>query len=105
MTCEHIGHKVYFYREQLKWSQNQLAKESGVSQSFISAIEKGEKIPTIIILSKICDALQITLSEFFSDACPLDHSSVMLIRLTNTLKKLSPEQIEALDNFLKTLKE
>lgn len=54
-------------REEKGISKNNLAKISGVAQSFISAIEAGQKQPTVDTLDRITKALDISLAEFFSD--------------------------------------
>ncbi len=46
-------------------SQEQLAKEIGVSRQTINAIEKGDYNPTINLCIAICKALDKTLDELF----------------------------------------
>ena len=46
------------------WTQNDLADESGVSQTHISAIENGnKKNPGIESIKKIADAFRLTVDE------------------------------------------
>ncbi len=45
----------------------QLSKLSGLSTSTISNMRKRNTIPSVATLEYICDALQITLSQFFAD--------------------------------------
>ncbi|WP_142415466.1 helix-turn-helix domain-containing protein [Hathewaya massiliensis] len=47
------------YREKKTLSQNKLAKKIGVSQSYLSAIEREEKSPTIRMLFKIAHELNV----------------------------------------------
>lgn len=47
-----------------------IATETGLSQPFISEIERGVKVPSIETLKAIAKALGITLSEFFSENKP-----------------------------------
>jgi transcriptional regulator with XRE-family HTH domain len=44
-----------------------LAKEAGVSVSMLSAIERGEKTPTVVVLSRIADGLGLSLSRLLAD--------------------------------------
>ncbi len=46
-------------------SQEELAREVGVSRQTISAIEKGDYNPTIRLCVKICKKLDRTLDELF----------------------------------------
>ncbi len=48
---------------QKQLSHNKLAKMSGVSQPFISAIVAGKKQPTLPIAKRLADALGVTLDE------------------------------------------
>ncbi len=48
-------------------SQEELAKEVGVSRQTISAIEKGDYNPTIRLCVAICKRLDRTLDELFWD--------------------------------------
>ena len=67
-----VASKIKKLREEANLSKNQLAKKAGISQSFISAIESNQKHPGIDVMEKICHALGITLSSFFSDDIPID---------------------------------
>jgi len=55
---------------QLRMARNQtlddLAGASGVSRAMISRIERGEASPTAQLLSRLCAALDLTLSAFFA---------------------------------------
>ncbi|CAM3045653.1 helix-turn-helix transcriptional regulator [Hathewaya histolytica] len=50
---------IKLFREKQKLSQNKLAKKSGISQSYLSALERNEKSPTVRILGRIADELNI----------------------------------------------
>lgn len=51
--------------EKRNWSVYQLAKRSGISQSTITNMERRKSGPSVSTLAKICDALGISLSQFF----------------------------------------
>lgn len=76
-----------------------LSKESQVEDSFLRALEKENiKNITVNVLSKICDALGVTLAEFFQDD-KVDFSSAGHKRLQLLIAKLSPKDIELLIAF------
>jgi DNA-binding XRE family transcriptional regulator len=60
--------QVIRLRKEQKWTQQQLAKASGVQQSEISRIERGQANPTFRTLQQIAQAVKKTLS--FVDATP-----------------------------------
>ena len=53
--------------KQRGWSYYKLAKESGISHSSLNYTMKHQHVPTINTLIKICNGLDITLSQFFDD--------------------------------------
>jgi len=51
------------WRRRQGWTQVQLANKVSASQSAISHIERGEKSPSVRLLHRICDALDLTPEE------------------------------------------
>ena len=60
-----IGKRITFFRTAKHYTVNKLATLSGISQSYLRDVELGKKKPTVEVLSYICDALDITLCDFF----------------------------------------
>ena len=99
-----ILERISELRQERNWSEYQLAKHSGLTQSTISSWYQKNLLPSIPSLEKICDAFQISLSQFFreeQEISPTLTSNQKL--LLDYCSKLSPDQIEALLAFLKTL--
>lgn len=95
--------RILYYRSQKKWSEYQLAEKSGLTQSTISSWYRKNMLPSISSLEKICNAFEITLSEFFSfedDNFSLTDMQKKLLIETN---RLTDKQKLALLDFLKTL--
>lgn len=95
--------RITQYRQQKGWSEYQLATNSGLTQSTISSWYRKDIVPSIPSLEKICNALGITLSQFFSE-------TETTLTLTDTQKQLleasvtlSEEQQLALIEFIKKL--
>ena len=49
------------HRERKGLSQNKLAKQLGITQTFLSEIERGRKNPSLEQFSRLCEALDIRL--------------------------------------------
>lgn len=61
-------------------------------------------LPTIPSLQKICDAFDITLSQFFMEEHEENHAlTENQIKLLQAATKLQPEQYEGLIKFIETL--
>lgn len=77
-------------------SQQELADEAEVTQSYISQICKGKKIPTIPMLIRLCDCLEVPISEFFPaqtppkvDNLPLTDEEIQLVRFYRSMDERS----------------
>ena len=57
---------------QLGYSQREVARRSGITNTTISLIESGRTSPSLSSLKKILDALEMSLSEFFADNLEID---------------------------------
>lgn len=101
-----IGMKIKNLRQKRNLSQYKLAEKADVSQSFLSALEAGKKSPTVNTLEKLCRALGISLAEFFSLGNPRQFPNLppYISGLIDELRELSPEQIEHLSEFIRSLK-
>ena len=73
-----------------------------VSQANLSRIERGQQQPAFDTLNRIINALGFTVVDFFT----LDNSDLEpdLKILLNTLKSFTPEQRQALQYFLDSIK-
>ena len=60
-----VKNNVKLARVQKELTQQQLAKESGVTRQTISLIEKGKYNPTLKLCLKICYIVDQTLDELF----------------------------------------
>lgn len=65
MDINYIARKIADKRRMKKKTQEQLGEELGVSGQAVSKWEKGESLPDIMILPKLCETLNISLDEFF----------------------------------------
>ena len=96
----HIAARIKFFREQKGYTVNKLANLAGISQSYLRAVELGQKNPTVDLLSSLCWALDISLRDFFNDELLSDLKQDELIL---QIYRLSDEQRKQLTLFLKSL--
>lgn len=94
-----IGEKLVRLRKARGMSTNKLANLSGISQSYLREIEMCQKNPTVEVLSYLCGALGISLSEFFSEEEKEINSF-----LFSAIKKLSNEEQLKLADFINQIK-
>ena len=93
-----IGKRIKSLREAKGLTVNRLANMSGISQSFLRDVELGNKNPTVETLSYFCEALNISLTDFFNEA-----DSEINPYLKTSIKKLNDEQQVKLADFINSL--
>ena len=60
---QQLGMRIVYLRKQLGWSQEDLALEAGINKNYLSDLERGVRNPTLRVMEKIANALEIDLSE------------------------------------------
>lgn len=53
-------------RKEKGFSQESLANTANIDRTYVSDIEKGERNISLRIIEKLCNTLQVSLSEFFN---------------------------------------
>lgn len=60
-----IGFIIAKLRSENQLSQENLAEKSDMHRTYLSEIEGGKRNPTLSVLKRIVDALDLSMSEFF----------------------------------------
>jgi transcriptional regulator with XRE-family HTH domain len=63
-----IGETIRNYRLQKGMSQGDIEKRTGLLRCYLSRVENGHTIPSLDTLAKIASAMELPLSQFFSDS-------------------------------------
>ena len=91
-----VSTRIITLRERCGLTQNGLAERAGVSQTHLRRVELGLADITVGHLQLLCDAMSITLQDFFKNEQESDEISI-------ALSKLSPKQKTLLLAFLESL--
>ena len=67
-----VRKRLISLRQQCGFTQNGLAERSGVSQTHLRRVELGQADITIGHLQLLCDAMSISLEEFFKEEADTD---------------------------------
>jgi transcriptional regulator with XRE-family HTH domain len=62
-----IGETIRNYRLQKGMSQGDIEKRTGLLRCYLSRVENGHTIPSLDTLSKIANAMELPLGQFFAD--------------------------------------
>lgn len=60
-----FGLRIRELRNSKNWSQEELAEHSGFHRTYIGMIERGERNPSLINITKLAQTFQINLKELF----------------------------------------
>lgn len=91
-----IGERIKQLRDGAGFSQNKLAEWAGISQTHLRRVELGQADITVGHLRLICDALGISLKDFFNVSDDTED-------VASAISNLSPKQKQLLIEFLKSL--
>jgi transcriptional regulator with XRE-family HTH domain len=96
-----VGTRIRELRTQgaRRWTQEELAERAHISVSFLSMIERGERVPHLETLFALASALEVRLSELFLDGVDGGmHDGDLLRPLMDFVRtrKLSPNDVEKL---------
>ncbi len=61
-----IGKRIRTLRLQSSLSQEKLSFECGLDRTYIGSVERGERNISIINLNKICNALDVSISQLLT---------------------------------------
>jgi XRE family transcriptional regulator, master regulator for biofilm formation len=77
-----VGDKIKSYREKKGMTIIELSKQSGISKSYISSIERGiQKNPSIQILDKLSAALGVALNQVLDCKPDIDEEWIQLVTM------------------------
>ena len=91
-----VNKRIILLRERCGLTQNGLAERAGVSQTHLRRVELGQADITIGHLQLLCDAMNISLKDFFNEETNADEVAI-------AFSKLSPKQKTLLLSFLESL--
>lgn len=91
-----VSERLICLRKQRGYTQNRLAERAGVSQTHLRRVELGEADITIGHLQLLCDAMDISLKDFFEETSDTEEIAAAFSRLT-------PKQKACLLKFLESL--
>ena len=95
-----VGSRITHFRKQKNYTVNRLANLAGISQSYLRDVELGNKNITVETLSLVCNALDLSLYDFFNDIPSKWDAADPLIQ---KIYSLDLKQREALLAFLNAL--
>ena len=88
--------RIEILKKQRGWTDYRLALESGVSQSTLATMKQRNTPPKLEVLEQICDAFELSLSQFFNDDENMEILTKEESKLIQSYRRLSPKRKTAL---------
>lgn len=102
-----LGQRIREARKNKKMTQEQLAEIAGIGLMYLGEIERGQKMPSLKIVCKIIEALDISADYLLRDVIQtgkeyvLDETTAKLVDLTPQQRKTAAD---ILDAYIKNIK-
>ena len=64
---QRLGKNLRRLRQAKGLGQEKFALEHGIDRIYVSGIERGTRNPTIVIVQRLADALEVPISELFAE--------------------------------------
>ena len=93
---KNVALRIDYLRSQQNLSVRDLAAKSGISKSELSYIILGRTVPNIYTLHSICNALGISLSDFFNfdnEVIRLRGKEIVLIKIYREVSPMSQDTL------------
>jgi|SRR5882762_7286814 len=102
-----LGRRIYEFRKQGKLTQAALAEKAKISNEFMSAVERGAKLPSLLVLERIANGLKVEVKDLvnfdragFRKVEPLSRKT---LDLAATLQSLPTQQRRRILKILRLL--
>jgi transcriptional regulator with XRE-family HTH domain len=84
-----LGRRIRTLRERRGLSLRAVSESAGVSESFLSQVERGVASPSVASLRGIAEALQESIASFFAEG---DESAGQLVRVADRRRLIHPKR-------------
>ena len=96
-----IGKRIAKARKVAGLTQAELSEKIGISEKYLSRIECGKQVPSIVIITRICEELRVSADKLLS----LNHSTASKNIMQNELDDLSSYEQEQIVEIIKIIKD
>ena len=87
-----IGDRIRNLRLSKHLSQEKVALRACITTAYLGQIERGEKNPTVKLVGKIANVLEISLSELFSNQSVISEEDEFIDNIIFEIKQLSEKE-------------
>jgi len=99
------GNRIKELRTERGLTQERLALNAGITPAYLGQVERGQKNATVAIIENICDALNVSLADFFSVHSNADMPKDIDLQILANLRTLSSPEKEVVLQIIKNILE
>ena len=95
-----VGERIRIIRKTRGFTQENLAEKTGLQNTYISDVERGDRNISLETLEKIMEALEIEAVDLFQFPSEDDHKTKLLHEMHILLTNKSSQEVEAIYNIV-----
>ncbi|MGN1319194.1 MAG: helix-turn-helix domain-containing protein [Lachnospirales bacterium] len=105
-VSENLGIRIRSFRKKQGISQEELAFKSSISTTYLGQIERAEKSPTVEVLDKLANALEISIYDLFlfDEEIKTQNNNTTLNKINAQLSTLSEKEQAEVLKLIKNVK-
>ncbi len=77
ISKEIIGKRIAYLRKAAHMTQSELSGKIDISEKYLSRIECGKQLPSIVIVARICEILNVTADELLVQTGAYSNSKII----------------------------
>ena len=104
-TIRTFANRMYEYRVEMKMTQEELADLLGLDNSYVSLLERGARVPSLIALDKIARVFGIKPVDLLTEGGKGDKYTFKQRELLYMIEEGSPDEIDRIYRIMKIIKE
>lgn len=105
----YISKNIKALRESVGWSQSELSRQAGITSSAISQIERGDRMPSLIVCRKLAKAFNVSVAELTGDTSlsseDINDEAQVFFRKFGDISKLNDTDQEILRSLINRFKD
>jgi transcriptional regulator with XRE-family HTH domain len=98
-----LGRRLQRLRRGRGWTQEQLAERIDINPKYLSSVERGEENPTLDLLLRLAEGLQVELPELFQYAHEGESRERLRQQVEGLIAHLSEEELRRVVRVLEAL--
>ncbi len=98
-----FGMRMKELRKNRRLSQEELAEKADISSKYLSRVEMGQHFPSLDVLIKLANVLNVELKDFFEFAHEAKSSKELKEALSSLLKEAGEEKLRFLVKLIRAV--